>query len=143
MASLYQEMVFRAPQPRIDESNTVVIPDTIAARFAVAVQNFIGAYYVYVFIALAWAGLAAFALAVFHVPRWRLTDGLITILILVGGTILIRIVFFSFLDATWWMGGYERYLFPVMPLASCFLALLIHEAIALCRKHTLSNVRPK
>jgi hypothetical protein len=97
------------------------------------VQNFIGAYYVYLFIALAWAGLAAFAVAIFHVRRWRRTDVLIAALILVGGTIVIRIFFFSFLDATWWMGGYERYLFPVMPLASCFLVLLIYEAIALCR----------
>ena len=133
MASLYQEMVFRPPQPRIDESNAILIPDTISAKVAVAVQNFIGAYYVYLFIALAWAGLAAFAVAIFHVRRWRRTDVLIAALILVGGTIVIRIFFFSFLDATWWMGGYERYLFPVMPLASCFLVLLIYETIALCR----------
>ena len=60
MSSLYTEMVFRRPQPRIDDSNAVVVPNTISANLAIAVQNFIGAYYVYLFIGLAWAGLAAF-----------------------------------------------------------------------------------
>jgi hypothetical protein len=42
-----------------------------------------------------------------------------------------RVLLFTFLDATWWIGGYERYLFPVLPLYSCFLILLIHQAIVL------------
>jgi hypothetical protein len=134
MDSLYQEMVFRQPQPRIDESNGVVIPNTISARLAVATQNFIGAYYVYLFIALAWAGLAAFLSLIFFFRRWRISDPLITILLLLGTTIAVRLVFFSFLNATWWMGGYERYLFPVMPLTTCFFILLICEALMVSRK---------
>ncbi|PYJ86845.1 MAG: hypothetical protein DME70_07470, partial [Verrucomicrobia bacterium] len=133
MDSLYQEMVFRRPQPRIDESNAVVIPNAISARLAVAVQNFIGAYYVYLFAALAWAGLAGFLVLIIFFRRWRPGDPLITILLLLGTTIAVRLIFFSFLDATWWMSGYERYLFPVMPLTSCFFVLLIYEAIALVR----------
>src|SRR5205814_43983 len=35
MSELYQEMVFRRPQPKIDDSNAVVIPNTISARLAV------------------------------------------------------------------------------------------------------------
>jgi hypothetical protein len=128
MSDLYQEMVFRQPQPKIDESNAVVIPDTISARLAVAVQNFIGAYYVYLFIGLAWAGLAAFLLLIWFHRRWRTADPVIAALLLLGATILTRIVFFSFLQATWWMGGYERYVFPVMPLTTCFFILLIYEA---------------
>jgi hypothetical protein len=137
MDSLYQEMVFRQPQAQPEfhpEANVVVIPNTISARLAVTVQNFIGAYYVYVFIALAWAGLAAFLLLMFFYRRWRMADPLITILILFGTTIAARLVFFGFLDATWWNGGYERYLVPVMPLTTCFFVLLIYEAIALCRR---------
>ncbi|HEX8898224.1 MAG TPA: hypothetical protein VF751_05965, partial [Chthoniobacterales bacterium] len=105
MDSLYQEMVFRQPQPRIDESNAVVIPNTISARLAVAVQNFIGARYVYLFVALAWAGLAAFLVLIIFFRRWRRGDPLITILLFLGTTIAVRLLFFSFLDATWWMGG--------------------------------------
>ncbi|HZE13386.1 MAG TPA: hypothetical protein VE086_06500 [Chthoniobacterales bacterium] len=137
MDSLYQEMVFRAPQPRIDEeSNKVVIPNTISARLAVAVQNFIGAYHFYLVIGLAWLAFAAFALLIFFHRRWRFSDPLITILFLLGTTIAVRLVFFAFLDATWWPGGYERYLVPVMPLTNCFFVLLIYEAITLCRNRS-------
>ena len=136
MDSLYQEMVFRAPQPRIDEeSNKVVIPNTISARLAVAVQNFAGAYHVYLVIALAWAGLVAFVLLIFFHRRWRFSDPLITTLLLLGTTIATRLVFFAFLDATLWPGGYERYLVPVMPVTSCFLVLLIYQAMIVWRKH--------
>ena len=134
MDSLYQEMVFRRPQPQPfyhPEANAVVVPDTISARLAVAVQNFIGAYYVYLFIALGWAGLAGFAMLLFLFRRWRIADFVVTTLIFVGTTIAARIVFFAFLEATWWMSGYERYLWPTMPLASCFFVLLIYKAITI------------
>jgi hypothetical protein len=134
MSELYTEMVFRAPQPKIDESNAVVIPNTFSARAAVNVQNFIGASYVYLFIGLAWGGLAAFVALLVFWRRWRLGDPLVTILLLLGTTIAVRVLFFSFLQATWWMSGYDRYLFPVMPLSSCFFGLLFYEAIQLWRK---------
>jgi hypothetical protein len=134
MSELYTEMVFRAPQPKIDDSNTVVIPNTFSAQAAVAVQNFIGAFYVYLFIGLAWGALAALICVLVFWRRWHLTDPVITILLFLGTTIAVRIVFFSFLQATWWMSGYDRYLFPVMPVSSCFFGLLIYEAIQLWRK---------
>ena len=138
MDNLYQEMVFRQPQPQINASNVVVIPNTISARLAVAVQNFIGGGYVYLYIVLAWAGLAAFLLLLWFHRRWRLSDPLIA-LALLGATIVTRLVFFAFLDATWWMGGWERYLFPVMPLSTCFFVLLIYEAIIVWRSPSFAE----
>jgi hypothetical protein len=135
MDSLYQEMVFRAPQPRIDEeSNKVMVPNTMSSRLAVAVQNLLGAYYVYLVMVLAWAGLAAFVFLIFFHRRWRFSDPVIATAFLLGTTIATRLVFFAFLDATWWPGGYERYLVPVMPLTSCFFVLLIYEAIVVWPK---------
>jgi hypothetical protein len=137
MDSLYQEMVFRRPQPQPyfhPESNAVVIPDTFSARAAVATQNFIGAYYVYLFMALGVVAAAALLDLLWFFRRWGFGDPLITTLVLLGTTIIARVVFFGFLQATWWMNGYERYVFPVMPLTSCFLVLLIYKAIALCRR---------
>lgn len=142
MDNLYQEMVFRPPQPppAVDPgSNAVVIPNTISARLAVAVENFIGAYYVYLFAALVWLGVAAFLVMVFFFRRWRLSDPAVTTLILIGTTIAARMLFFAFLQATWWLDAYERYLFPVMPLASCFFALLIYQAIALFRNRAVGG----
>jgi hypothetical protein len=132
MSSLYQEMVFRPPQ--VEGLTNVVIPDTVSARFAVAVQNFIGAYYVYLFIGLAWAALAAFVILLVLIRRWRLNEPRITVFLLLGAAIVTRLVFFAFLDATWWMAGYERYIFPIMPLSVCFFILLIYEAIVVWRK---------
>jgi hypothetical protein len=137
MDSLYQEMVFRQPQPQpafYPETNVLVIPDTISAKLAVAVQNFVGANYVYLFIGLAWAGLAAFLVLLGLVRRWRFTEPGIVVLLLLATAIVTRLVFFSFLQATWWMDGYARYLFPVMPLTSCFFLLLIYQAITLWRQ---------
>jgi hypothetical protein len=136
MSELYEEMVFRRPQPRIDASNAVVIPNTVSARLAVEVQNFIGSYYVYLFIALTWAALAAFLILLIFIRRWRLNEPRIITLLLLGAAIVTRLVFFSFLDATWWMAGYERYVFPIMPLSACFFVLLIYEAIAVWRKRS-------
>ena len=133
MSELYEEMVFRRPQPRIDESNAVVIPDTISAKLAVAAQNSIGKYYVYFFMGLAWGGLAALLAILCRFRRIRLSDPLFATLILLATVIASRLTFFSFLDATWWMDGYERYIFPIMPLTSCFFILLIYQAIAIWR----------
>ena len=137
MDSLYQEMVFRQPQPQPafhPEANAVVIPDTVSARAAVATQIFIGANYVYLFMALAWAGLAALLGLLCFFRRWRMSDAVITTLALLSTTIIARIFFFGFLQATWWMGGYERYVFPVMPLASCVFVLLIYKGVAIVRQ---------
>jgi hypothetical protein len=134
MSELYEEMVSRQPQSRIDASNAVVIPNTVSAKAAVAVQNFIGAYYVYLFIALTWAALAAFLTLLVFFRRWRVSEPRIIVLLLLAAAIVTRLVFFSFLDATWWMAGYERYIFPIMPLSACFFILLIYEAFVVWRK---------
>jgi hypothetical protein len=133
MSELYTEMVFREPQLKIDASNAIVVPNTVSARSAVAAQNFIGAYYAYFFLSLAWGGSLAFLWLIWWWRRWRVNDPAIVVLFLLGSTIAVRMAFFSFLDATWWMAGYERYLFPVMPLATCFFILLIHRAFVAWR----------
>jgi hypothetical protein len=79
-------------------------------------------------------GCVALLIVIWHWRRLRQRDALTAALVLLGAAILLRVTLFSYLDATWWIGGYERYLFPVMPLYSCFLVLLIYQAIAGWRK---------
>jgi hypothetical protein len=86
---------------------------------------------------LAWAGLATCLILLGFIRRWRVRDPLVATLILLAATITTRIVFFSFLSATWWMDGYERYVFPIMPLSACFFILLIYEAIAVWRRRAV------
>ena len=69
-----------------------------------------------------------------HFRQLRASDSVNATLILLAATIFLRVLLFTFLDATWWVGGYERYLFPVLPLYSCFLILLIYQSLALWRR---------
>ncbi len=91
-------------------------------------------------IGLAMAGFAAALTIVWRFRQLRASDPLSAGLILLGAAIFLRVLFFTFLDATWWIGGYDRYLFPVLPLTSCFFILLIYQGFALRRRAALANV---
>ena len=97
-----------------------------------ALENFIGNYHCLLVVGLSAAGFAAALVIAFR--RFQASDSLNATLILLGTTILLRVLLFTFLDATWWVGGYERYLFPVLPLYSCFLILLIYQSLTLWRR---------
>jgi hypothetical protein len=115
--NLYDEMTGRGPAPTLGIS--------------AALENFIGSYHRFLVVVLSVAGLVAAMTITWHFRQLRASDPLNAALILLGAGILMRVLLFTFLDATWWIGGYERYLFPVLPLYSCFLILLIHQAIVL------------
>jgi hypothetical protein len=97
-------------------------------------QNFIGSHHRFLVIGLSLTGIAAALLLGGQFRRLRISDPPNAVLILLGTTILLRVTLFTFLDATWWIGGYERYLFPVAPLYSCFLILLIYQSIVVLRR---------
>jgi hypothetical protein len=99
-----------------------------------ALENFIGSYHRFLIVGLSIAGLAAAITIAWRFRQLRASDPLNAALILLGTAIFMRVLLFTFLDATWWIGGYDRYLFPVLPLYSCFLILLIHQAIVLWRR---------
>ena len=99
-----------------------------------ALENFIGSYHRFLVIGLSIAGLAAALTIAWRFRQLRASDPLNAALILLAAAIFMRVLLFTFLDATWWIGGYERYLFPVVPLYSCFLILLIYQAIVLRRR---------
>jgi hypothetical protein len=122
--ALYDEMTNRSPARNPGETSGM----------AAALENLIGNYHRFLVIGLSLAGFAA-ALAI--ACRFRLvraSDSVTATLILLGTAIFLRVLLFTFLDATWWIGGYDRYLFPVLPLYSCFLILLIYQSISLWRR---------
>ena len=118
--ALYDEMTGRGPAPTLGIS--------------AALENFIGSYHRFLVVGLSIAGLAAAMTIAWRFRQLRASDALNAALILLGAAIFMRVLLFTFLDATWWIGGYDRYLFPVLPLYSCFLILLIHQAIVLRRR---------
>jgi hypothetical protein len=99
-----------------------------------AVENFIGSYHRFLVAGLSVAGLVAALILAWRFRHFQTSDSLNAVLILLAATIFLRVLLFTFLDATWWIGGYERYLFPVMPMYSCFLILLIYHSIAVWRR---------
>jgi hypothetical protein len=123
--ALYDEMTGRRP----NRSQSPTGETSLSAK----VENFIGNYYRLLVAALALAGLAAGLMITIYFRRVRISQSSNAVLILLAATIFVRVIFFAFLDATWWMGEYERYIFPVMPLTSCFLIVLIYQAFATWR----------
>ncbi|MEY2550796.1 MAG: hypothetical protein QOG12_940 [Verrucomicrobiota bacterium] len=124
---LYDEMTGRRAHP------------TRGKRKSEALENFIGRYHRSFVIGMSIAGCAALLIIVWNWRRLRFNGALNAALVLVASSILLRVTLFSYLDATWWIGGYERYLFPVMPLYSCFLVLLIYQAWIVTRRARLAS----
>ena len=122
--ALYDEMTSRGPARNHGET----------LRISAALENFIGNYHRFLVIGLSAAGFAAGLMIAWCFRQVRASDPLNATLILLGAAILLRVLLFTFLDATWWVGGYERYLFPVLPIYSCFLILLIYQSVALWRQ---------
>jgi len=114
----------------IDSQEQITSPADLSDAFA----NFIGNYHRFLVIGLSVAGLAAALMITLRFRHLRANDPLNATLILLAATVFLRVLFFTFLDATWWESGYERYLLPVMPLYSCFLILLIYQSFALWRQ---------
>lgn len=56
------------------------------------------------------------------------TEGIYTVLTLMIFAVFTRVALFTLLDASSWPGNQARYLFPVMPIYSCFLLLVIYKA---------------
>lgn len=123
--ALYDEMTSRRP--------------TRTLGFSTALENLIGRHHRFLVMGLAIAGFFAFIPIAWRFRQLRASDPLNATLVLLGAAIFLRVFFFTFLDATWWIGGYDRYLFPVLPLTSCFLILLIYQALALQRRTFLAH----
>jgi hypothetical protein len=135
MRALYDEMTGRRLVPLEIRGRGRVGP---VARLSARMEDFIGRNHRVFLAALCVAGLAAALILLPNFRELRLTEPLNAALLVLATTIILRVAFFAFLDATWWMAGYDRYLIPVMPLTSCFFVLLIYRAIAVWRGNVSS-----
>lgn len=131
MRALYDEMTGRRLVPLEIRGRGRVGP---VARLSAKMEDFIGRNYRVLLAGLVVAGLMAALILLPYFRQLRLIEPINAALLLLAATIVLRVAFFAFLDATWWMAGYDRYLVPVMPLTSCFFVLLIYRAIAVWRR---------
>jgi hypothetical protein len=94
------------------------------------IEHLIGRYH-WMFVVATAAG--AFIATLVLVPRLRVTtfgQSAAIALCILAVAIALRIGFFAFMDATSWKCDFERFLYPVLPLSSALLLLLIAQAIA-------------
>jgi hypothetical protein len=142
--ALYDEMTGRRQS---NNQSPTAEKQSFSASLSVTLENLIGASYHFLVAALAFGGLVAALVIARYLRRFRMSEPLNAALILLAATIFLRVTFFAFLDATWWMGEYERYIFPVLPLTLGFLILLMYQAIALSRnpmgRTPTAQARPK
>ncbi|MFL6589051.1 MAG: hypothetical protein ACJ8M4_02645 [Chthoniobacterales bacterium] len=127
--ALYDEMTGRRPGPPTSEETSAL---TWSGRLSISFENIIGNGYRFVVMALAAGAVIGIGLLAFR-RELRISKRVDAALLVLAATVLIRFLFFSFLDATWWTDDYERYLFPVMPLSSALFVLIVWKAFAVLR----------
>jgi hypothetical protein len=125
--ALYDEMTRRRPEVKDPQTEW-----NWSDKVSVTVENLIGRGYQFFVIAIAAGALVALVLAVVY-GRSRLAEVLPGATLLIGSAVLLRFFFFAFFDATYWTDDYERYLFPIMPLSSAFLILVMTQSIRIWR----------
>ena len=133
-SALYDEMTGRRPR---SAQATTPETQTFSASLSVILENFIGNSYRFLVAGLALGGLVGVLVLVRYFRRFRLSESLNAALTLLAVTIFLRVTFFAFLNTNWWMFDYERYVFPVIPLTSCFLILLIYQAFVTWRRRVV------
>jgi hypothetical protein len=78
---------------------------------------------------LTYISILGFIILLFCYNRINLKDNIYLILFLLLFVSLSRVSLFALIDASSWPGNQARYLFPVMPLYSCFLLLFIYQVV--------------
>ena len=130
--ALYDEITHRRPL-------STVGPES--APLATALKNLLGRVHRYAVMLLALGGMVAAALLLAK-RRAKLTNAVNAALLLMFIAIVSRVGLFTVIDATSWPVAYERFLFPVMPMTSAFLLVLIAQAAATLRKDPGPTPRP-
>ncbi len=117
-----------------------------AGQIQKTMQSFLWSTYGKIVVYLTYFSIISlFILGVFYRKiYWR--DNIYVILCLLLFVVLSRVALFALIDASSWPGNQARYLFPVMPVYSCFLLLLITQACSVIKmryKHKFINSAAK
>jgi hypothetical protein len=96
--------------------------------WSVELETFIGRHHRSFVLYLSGAGLIAVVVLMVRARKVLFAGPLFAVLALLIVVIGSRVALFTFIDATAWPGAQERYLFPVTPLYSAMVLLLIYLA---------------
>jgi hypothetical protein len=87
---------------------------------------------------LTWLAVGAFVLIVLRFRAVSMSGLIYATLFLTGFVILERVCLLTLLSASVWPGTEHRYLFPVMPLYTSFLLILIQQGISAAKQRAVS-----
>lgn len=99
-----------------------------------AIQSFLWAIYGKLVAYLTYICILGVFILLFCYKKISIRNDIYVILLLLLFVVLSRVTLFSLIDASSWPGNQPRYLFPVMPVYSCFLLLFIYYAISVVKK---------
>jgi hypothetical protein len=102
-----------------------------SARMAARIQTYIGAEYGRVNLILTWVGLAALLTLLLCRAHVNPRENAYVIIIILAAGIFLRLALFAFIDASSYLIIGRRYVYPVMPLYTCSLLLLIAQTTRL------------
>ena len=120
--ALYDTMTLRRPL------------DSLPSRpNASHLQHLVRRHHAVLVMILAAGGLASVVMLVARHRQVDLRDPVLAALLVIFAAVASRIVLFTVLDATSWPVAFDRFLYPVMPLATALLLGLIWKALAALR----------
>jgi hypothetical protein len=121
----------------IDSQRIIALPRSLA----VGLEEWAGKYYRRLVRALISAGMLATLVLILCFRSTGLGHPIYGVLLLFAMTLASRAGLFVFLDATSWPANQSRYLFPIMPLFTCFLILLLRQSVQVAYKTTIAAFR--
>jgi hypothetical protein len=123
----------------IDSQKIIAPPKS----FAVRLEEFTGEYHRLLVRALIYAGMLATLVLIICFRTAGFGHPIYGVLLLLAVAVTLRAGLFIFLDATSWPANEPRYLFPVMPLFTCFLILLIWQSAQIARETAIARLPPR
>jgi hypothetical protein len=123
----------------IDSQKIIAPPKS----FAVKLEEFAGEYHRLLVRALIYAGMLATLVLIICFRTARFGHPIYGVLLLLAVAVALRAELFIFLDATAFPANEQRYLFPVMPLFTCFLILLIWQSAQVARETAIMKLTPR
>ena len=123
----------------IDSQKIIAPPKSLS----VGLEEFAGEYHRLLVRALIYAGMLATLVLIICFRRTGFRHPIYGVLLLFAVAVASRAGLFIFLDATSWPANEPRYLFPIMPLFTCFLILLIRQSAQVAHETAIAKLPPR
>jgi hypothetical protein len=119
-----------------------VTPPKELGKIQKAIQSLIWYVYGRVVTYLTYFCLVAVLLLVLLRKKVNLGENIYAILSILIFVVISRVALFALIDASSWPGNQARYLFPVMPVYTCFLVLFIYQTVRVVKEALWQKPNP-